>query len=692
MARSLNGFDEFDGPDAATSANRVYLRGHAGLGKTARLAARLDELLRAGVRPDQIVCFAASAGLQQRMRRAQPFAPSGTITTFPAFARRHVALFFPLIARGAGFADPSREPVFLNVEAAQFLLNLQMAEHMPAFDDLGQQRSKLVSQVLDNVNKAAVGGFALDELSDRLASAWSGDSRRLLAYSAAQRAALEYRAYCLRHGVLDYALLIEVYRGHLLSHPAYRDYLLARSRHVLADNVEEGARPMHELLTMLLPECDSALLVEDDPGGYRVFLGADRASARRLAALCEEQIALPDPRVAQPTPAAFGATLARAVRRTEIAPAAPGTASIEMIVSGRYWISMVDAVAARIGELLATGVPAREIVVLAPYVEDVLRFELLERMREHGVTVRTLRPSRPLFQHPAVRAMLVVARLANPHWGLRTTAPEVARMLTCLLHGLDGVRAQLLADFAAKISALDHLPEIEDAALWTRVGLRHREGYRALRGWLHELREPIPLDLWWQTAFTQVLSREGFGLEGDGDAARAVAQLIASARAFRESLQHSEATLPTQVDMDLLYVQMVQDGMLPARYDEEPGSEDGVLLATVQAVLTSDVHSRFQFWLDLQTSGWHERIFQPLTHPYVLAHHWPKEAHWDDDDEHREAVERLADVVAGLSFRCSERIFLASSQLTISGQDGEGWLIRPLQRMLAAMGASAVGG
>jgi hypothetical protein len=686
----------FDGFDAATSGHRVYLRGHAGLGKTARLAARLDELLRAGVRPDQIVCFAASAQLQQRLRRAQPFAPSGTITTFPAFARRHVALFFPLVARAAGFADPSREPVFLNVEAAQFLLNLQMAEHMPAFDDLGQQRPKLVSQVLDNVNKAAVGGFPLDELSDRLASAWSGDSRRLLAYAAAQRAALEYRAYCLRHGVLDYALLIEVYRRQLLSHPAYRDYLLARSRHVLVDNVEEGARPLHELLTTLLPECATALLVEDDPGGYRVFLGADRASARRLAALCDEQTALPDPRIDQPTPAAFGAALARAVRRTEASPvAAPtvaGVASIEMVVSGRYWISMVDAVAARIGELLAQGVPAREIVVLAPYVEDVLRFELLERMREHGVTVRMLRPSRPLFQHPAVRAMLVLSRLAHPHWGLRTAAPEVARMLTCLLNGLDGVRAQLLADFAAKISALDHLPEIEDAALWTRVGLRHREGYRALREWLHELREPMPLDLWWQTVFTQVLSREGFGLAGDRDAARAVAQLIASARAFRESLQHSEATLPAQADMDLLYVQMVQDGMLPARYDEEPGSEDGVLLATVQAVLTSDVRSRFQFWLDLQTSGWHERIFQPLTHPYVLAHHWPKEARWDDDDEHREAVERLADVVAGLSFRCSERIFLASSQLTISGQDGEGWMIRPLQRMLAAMGASAAGG
>lgn len=670
--------------DAVLDGRRVYVRGHAGLGKTARLAARLDQLLRAGERPDRILCLAASPHLQQRLRRAQPFAPSGTITTFAALARRHVALFFPLIARSAGFSDPGREPVFLNVEAAQFLLDLQIAQHMPAFDELGQQRAKLVGQVLDDVNKAAVSGFPLEELADRLASAWSGDSRRLLAYAAAQRAALAYRAWCLEHGMLDYALLIDVYRRHLLPHPAYRDYVLARGRHLLVDNVEEGVRPMHELVGTLLPECQSALLVEDDPGGYRIFLGADRASARRLAEACDEQIALTDPRVAQPTPAAFGAALARAVRRADALPAQATTAAVELLQSGRYWISMVDAVAARIGELTAQGVPAREIAVVAPYVEDVLRFELLERLRVHGVGVRTLRPSRPLFQHPVVRALLALARLANPAWELRVTAPELARMLTCLLDGLDGVRAHVLAEFAEKVHALDHLPEIEDARLWTRVGVRHREGYRALRAWLYESREPLPLDLWWQTLFTQVLSREGFGLPGDLDAARAAARLIASARTFREALEQGRATLPAGADMNLLYVKMVQEGMLPARYDEEPADGDGVLLATVQAVLTSDERCRVQFWLDLQTSGWHDRIFQPLTHPYVLAHHWPKDARWDDDDEHRESVMRLADVVAGLAFRCSERIYLATSQLTISGQEGEGWLVRPLQRMLTA--------
>ncbi len=661
---------------------RTYLRGHAGLGKSSRLLGRLTELLSRGVRPDRVLCLAPDVRSAQRMRRAQPLVPTSSITTFAALARRHVALFFPLIARAAGFSDPGREPVFLNVEAAQFLLNQRLAEHLPALDELALQRPRLVGQVLDNVNKAAVSGFPLEELSQRLACAWTGDSRRLRAYDAAQMAALEYRAYLMRHGMLDYALLVDLYRRVLLPHRAYRDYIAMHGQHLVVDNIEEGARPMHELLARLLPECESALLVEDDPGGYRVFLGADRASARRLAVLCDEQIALDDPRIDAPSPAAFGFALAQAVRRSSVAEKVQATAAVSVLPSGRYWISMVDVVAARIRELHAAGVPARDIAVVAPYVEDVLRFELIERLQPAGITVRALRPSRPLFQHPTVRAMLVLAKLARPEWNLRVGVPELARMFACLLADLDGVRAQLLAEHAARISALDRLPEIEDAALWTRVGLRHRQGYRALRTWLEELREPQPLDLWWQTAFTQLLSRDGFGLMGDRDGARAVERLIASARTFRETLQQGGALADVQTEPGLLYVQMVQEGMLPARYDEEPGTDDGVLLATVQAYLTSDEHSRVQFWLDLQSNGWHERIFQPLTHPYVLAHAWPRDARWDDDDEHRESIDRLANIVAGLAYRCSEHVYLAASQLLISGQEGDGWLVRPVQQLL----------
>jgi hypothetical protein len=42
----------------------------------------------------------------------------------------------------------------------------------------------------------------------------------------------------------------------------------------------------------------------------------------------------------------------------------------------------------------------------------------------------------------------------------------------------------------------------------------------------------------------------------------------------------------------------------------------------------------------------------------------------------------LRRVVSGLAFRCDERIYLASSQLNIAGQEESGMLARVLQEVL----------
>ena len=45
---------------------------------------------------------------------------------------------------------------------------------------------------------------------------------------------------------------------------------------------------------------------------------------------------------------------------------------------------------------------------------------------------------------------------------------------------------------------------------------------------------------------------------------------------------------------------------------------------------------------------------------------------WTDEDEHREQRGMLSRIVRGLAARCEQRIFVASSQLSISGQENDG--------------------
>jgi hypothetical protein len=89
-----------------------------------------------------------------------------------------------------------------------------------------------------------------------------------------------------------------------------------------------------------------------------------------------------------------------------------------------------------------------------------------------------------------------------------------------------------------------------------------------------------------------------------------------------------------------------------------------------------------QFWLDAGSRAWFERIYQPLTHPYVLRRDWPEGELWTDEDEIRARQEALGRLVLGLTYRCRQHVYLASSELNESGYEQQGPLLQAVQRIL----------
>ena len=198
-----------------------------------------------------------------------------------------------------------------------------------------------------------------------------------------------------------------------------------------------------------------------------------------------------------------------------------------------------------------------------------------------------------------------------------------------------------------------------------------------------------------------MLSRPGFGFAADRDGANVADKLARSARVFREALAATGVAPNESAAID--FVQLLSEGVMAAQYAPERVSDaedDGVLLAPVYTYLTGDYRSQAQIWLDVNATGWYDRLFQPLTHPYVLSRRWqnisarlqvapseggaPAEADvkWTEADENAARQDMLRRVIAGLCARCGDRLFLASSQLGLSGQEEAGALARALQRAL----------
>jgi hypothetical protein len=721
---------------------KVFLNGPPGSGKTTLGVERLRWLIQHGMPTTSILVL-----IPQRTLAAPYYdtlndpalGPSGPVDviTLDGLARRVLRLFWPLIGDRAGFAHPTHPPVFLTVETAQYFMSQvvdPLIDQYGYFDAITIDRTRLLSQLLDNLNKAALIGIPLSEIPSRLQGAWTGESARRRIFDQAGECVERFRRFCLNHNLLDFSLQIETFLQHLWPQPAVHAYLFERYRHLIVDNVEEDTPVVHDLLAEWITRCDSVLIAHDQDGGYRIFLGADPASATRLAAGCDETIELTGSFIASRDVLDLGYQVGLSLRQSP----RPIVGDFRQILHSREHVhrfhpQMLEWTANEITQLVSDGTPPGEIVVLAPFVSDALRFSLLEMLSERGISAHSHRPSRSLRDEPAARCLLTLAKLAHPEWQLSPPSFDVTLALAQAIEGLDLVRARLLTDVVYRFKASDErMPS--DLTLGSfaqireetrdRIGYLIGERYETLRGWLERYQaqqedrvseNQTYLDHFLGRLFGEVLSQAGFGFHTSNqrsggavtgsaysgssplEAGRVTADLIESARKFREALEQvpnaarmlivstpMEQPKPTGHFAGALFVGMVERGVVAATYVQSwrMTERDAVLVAPAYTYLMTNRPVDFQFWLDAGSRGWWERIYQPLTHPYVLRRDWKPGDRWTDEQEFQVRQESLYRLIQGLVHRCRQGIYLGISELGERGYEQRGPLLQAIQSAL----------
>jgi len=699
---------------------RTWLEGPAGAGKTTAALAHLFRLLNQGVSGDSILVFTPQRALAipyERALRQPATPPTGQVAllTLGGLARRMVDLFWLLVSAPGGFAFPAEPPVFLTLETAQYYmarLARPLLEERRLFDSVSLDRNRLYSQVLDNLNKAAVVGYPIGEIGERLKRAWIGEPGQLRIYDDVQTCAEAFRAFCLQHNLLDFSLQVELFRARLWRLPECRELLRSAYRHLIYDNIEEDPPVAHDLLLEWLPDFDSALLVYDWAAGFRRFLGADPQSACRFKPACERRLTLAES-LAQSAPIhtleqrldqalrlpgeghflfeePCASAEAQTTRSADEADSADPREFLPEFVFGRFYPDMLDGVAQTIFGLVEQGVPPGEIVALAPYLSDALRFALVERLAAFGIPARSHRPSRALREEPATECLLTLAALAHPHWGIRPSKFDVAYALIQAIEDLDLVRAQLLTEIVfrpksdgAWLTSFDRIrPETQE-----RITYRLGERYEKLRLWLADRpADEAELDHFLSRLFGEALSQPGFGFHARYDAGQMAANLIESVRKFRQT---AGPVLEEQgVPLGKEYLLMVREGVIAAQYLSgwRLAAEEAVLLAPAYTFLMANRPVEVQFWLDTGSRAWMERLYQPLTHPFVLSRGWSADAPWTDSDEYASGRESLRRLAMGLLRRCRSRLYLGLSELNEQGYEQRGPLLAAFQRLLRESG------
>jgi hypothetical protein len=679
---------------ALSKTETLFLHGSAGTGKTTLASQRMLELLRDA--PDEPILLltpqrALALPYRKLLEQSEGLKSySVHFATMNSIARRMVALFWPLFSEQAGFHFPYRPPQFLTLETGQFYLGkiIDAMLDRGAFNSVSIPRHRLYSQVLDNLNKSAVVGFRYTEIGAKLSAAWVGESSQLNVYADLQVAVNAFRSFCLENNLLDFSLQVQLFRERVWQDPLCQRYLTNQFAHLIYDNSEEDPPYVHDVLLEWLPSFKSALTIYDEHAGYRVFLGADPHSARRLQEKAQQTHEL-----TQSFTARSEVNLLRhhLVSREGLQPIQPiDYSTLTRIIRIpqeplRFYQQMLTDIADQIQELVASGTKPGQIAILAPFVNSSSAFAVQQALSQRDIHAHILRPSIPLIEDAVIQCFITFAQLIHSEWQLPLAKTQLTNSFTIAIEGSDLVRARLIVDNLVDLAnpteplkPFDALPEAMQTRITPMLGSR----YERLRTWLTRVDLQLPLDIFVSQFFGEVLSQPGFGLHQSISAGQSTNNLMESYRKFRLSVN-----LQTVHDLNQLsfeYVRTLLDGVISAQYLSTWQNEDpeSVLIAPAITFLISGRTVDYQVWLSVGSSGWYERLEQPLTHPYVLSRSCPEGKKWTSEEENRVSALNLEMILSGLLSRCSKGIILGLSEYNQAGQEEKGLLLLRLQSLL----------
>ena len=130
---------------------------------------------------------------------------------------------------------------------------------------------------------------------------------------------------------------------------------------------------------------------------------------------------------------------------------------------------------------------------------------------------------------------------------------------------------------------------------------------------------------------------------------------------------------------------MVKTGVLANQYLQSwiKTPENAVYLAPAYTFLLNNRPVEYQFWLDVGSRGWYERIFQPLTNPHVLHREWHSGDPWRDIEEQELNIDNLICLTTGLLRRCRKGITLCLTETDEHGYEQKGLLIQAVNNILS---------
>ncbi len=614
------------------------------------------------------------------------------------FFQDEVILFWPLLINSLNLK--AQFPVRLRPETEQ---ELATKLWRPQLDEeilriAGVNESRLVRRILDLLQLAAYSGTPCEDIAQILARGL-GESTTTLEPEFLASLLLDWRNWCLERGLLTYGIITELYSQHLLSDRNYQQHLTKRYQAVLADDVDDYPSVARLLFELLLDQGAVGAFSYNPDGAVRLGLGADPNYLEGLAKRCRVEI------LTGPPPESLGEQLTK--QMVELVTEPMMLLSLPEVVHSIQTTSRAQLLR-QTAEVIANAiqsqqVEAEQVAIIAPGLDAIARYTLVEILVKQNIQVESLNDQRPLISSPVIRALLTMLALVYPGLGRLVDRDAVAEMLVVLSRKqqppeiptlltpnsslstqIDPVRAGLIADYCfVPHPDRPNLLPVSAFERWDRIGYAATTAYNDILQWLEQQRSqqelrliPSPISL-----LDRAIQRflwNGSNLPYEQLAA--LRELLETAQHYWEidtRLRQIDPVETTPHTTIIEFIQLLRRGTITANpYPVRPigGARKAVTLATIFQYRSSRRSHRWHFWLDAGSPLWAKGGAATLFGaPFFLRDRLGEP--WTAEDEKLAEEQRLRRILTDLLSRVSERVYLCHSDLAVNGQEQIGPLL-----------------
>lgn len=596
--------------------------------RTKVLVEKYTELISAGVKPSEILVLVQNSTLKKQF--VDKILENIKID---AIEKLNVHSFFSIVYNTLienwcfiENAIPSDKhfilPNLVGLEVSQFLLKdiLKLVE-VKGYNS----KKSLLHQIFRRYSLIVQNHLSNEQIQER---------SKILKESFAEDAELIIKkllSSTLKSRSLDYLRQTLIF-NHVYKHTDY----FKNIKYLLVDDADEMTPVCFDFISYLKPQLKDWIICFDSLGSSRCgYLSADTSIECKLIHLFNEDVQT-DKNIFSQGEIIFSNILENKHERLENFT----------LTSLSKRAEILDFAIEKIQNLFKKNVSARDITIITPLQDDMLRFTLEENLK-HSCNLMFLSGSEKLIDNPLVKASLGVLKLM--------LGIEISEMdLRVILSDYLGIPLKYCCPIFEGYKKTGGFPHISLEF--------YNEKYQKFLEVFEEVKEK-------NTKLSTKVFDLFYRLVDFADEAK-----INKFNFFIKQLRDFESVLgaKTVIERADEIITQIENSIIA----ENPSTtleigENDLVIATPQKIIDNKISSKYQFWLDVSHSDWVKTDTGPLYNAWVFQADWTKDEYTVEDDIFL-ARQKTARILRKLLLLAEKHIWACSSLFDPSGVENLG--------------------